>query len=103
MPDSDSGVASGVPMDVTQSLGSQSPAVIPGQQQLGTPGRVGNNSDVGDNSFSHNNGSKQSMVKYGELIILGYNGQLPQGENWATLNKVSYWANKIQVCLNKDD
>ena len=86
MPDSDSGVASGVPMDVTQSLGSQSPGVnlntSSGQQQ-GTPGRVGNNSDVGggggDNSFSHNNGSKQLMVKYGELIILGYNGQLPQG------------------------
>ena len=84
MPDSDSGVASGVPMDVTQSLGSQSPGVIPGQQQLGggTPGRVGNNSDVGDNSFSQNNGSKQLMVKYGELIILGYNGQLPQGQFW---------------------
>ena len=94
MPDSDSGVASGVPMDVTQSLGSQSPGVIPGQQQHGTPGRVGNNSDVGDNSFSHNNGSKQSMVKYGELIILGYNGQLPQGRYYAfpiRVLQIKFW------------
>ena len=76
MPDSDSGVASGVPMDVTQSLGSQSPGQIPGQiAPGGTPGRGTNDAD---NSFSHN-GSKQLMVKYGELIILGYNGQLPQG------------------------
>lgn len=74
MPDSDP-VATGVPMDVTQSLGSQSPGQITGQiGPGGTPGKVHNESD----SFSHN-GTKQSMVKYGELIILGYNGQLPQG------------------------
>ena len=73
MPDSEP-VPPGVPMDITQSLNLQSPAqntgpIAPG----GTPGR-------GDSdNFSHN-GSKQSMVKYGELIILGYNGQLPQGK-----------------------
>lgn len=78
MPDSDSGVASGVPMDVTQSLGSQSPGQILGQiAPGGTPGRTTNDAD---NTFSPLNGSKQLMVKYGELIILGYNGQLPQGD-----------------------
>ena len=76
MPDSDP-VASGVPMDVTQSLGSQSQGQITGQiAPGGTPGRGTSDND----GFSHN-GSKQSMVKYGELIILGYNGQLPQGNN----------------------
>ena len=84
MPDSDSGVASGVPMDVTHTLGSQSPGQIPGQiAPGGTPGRGSNDAD---NSFSHN-GSKQLMVKYGELIILGYNGQLPQGIYLFSLSK----------------
>ena len=74
MPDSDP-VAPGVPMDITQSLSSQSPGPITGQiAPGGTPGRGINDGD----NFSHN-GTKQSMVKYGELIILGYNGQLPQG------------------------
>ena len=75
MPDSDS-PASGVPMDVTQSLGSQSPGQITGGQI--PPGNATTRTNTDGEGFPHN-GSKQSMVKYGELIILGYNGQLPQG------------------------
>jgi hypothetical protein len=26
------------------------------------------------------NAGRQNLVKYGELVILGYNGQLPQGK-----------------------
>lgn len=76
MPDSDS-PASGVPMDVTQSLGSQSPGQITGGQI--PPGNATTRTNTDGEGFPHN-GSKQSMVKYGELIILGYNGQLPQGD-----------------------
>ena len=74
MPDSDP-AATGIPMDITQNLSSPSSAQISGQiSSGGTPLRGGSSEDYSQN------GTKQTMVKYGELIILGYNGQLPQGK-----------------------
>ena len=65
MPDSD---APGLAMDISQSRSAHSSAGI----------GVGGRGVEGD--LNPQNGTKQSMVKYGELIILGYNGQLPQGK-----------------------
>ena len=73
MPDSDP-AATGIPMDISQNLSSQSSAQISGQITSGGPPMRG-----GSSEDSSQNGTKQTMVKYGELIILGYNGQLPQG------------------------
>ena len=35
----------------------------------------------------------KAMVKYGELVILGYNGQLPQGKKFL-------WKCRLKSCLN---
>jgi hypothetical protein len=32
----------------------------------------------------------QNLVKYGELVILGYNGQLPQGKSFVLLEPSDY-------------
>ena len=63
--------------ETPKSLGMEQDDVIEVcQEQTGIS--VDGTSVEGD--LNSQNRTKQPMVKYGELIILGYNGQLPQGD-----------------------
>ena len=49
------------------------------ESEGGTEGGTGGGS--GDHHNTTNVSKPEHLVKYGELILLGYNGSLPQGEN----------------------
>ena len=55
--------------------------MMPDNQGQPTPTAGESTSKPASSSSSTSSPSKTNMVKYGELIILGYNGSLPQGKS----------------------
>ncbi len=105
MPDSDgSKGASGGPTEAASSSQQQ-------QQQQPTASTSASGSNGGGSSSkrshhsSNNDNLSKAMVKYGELVILGYNGQLPLGESSllfgsdAIINVTLNWFFALSVCI----
>ena len=77
MPDSEPAAPSVRPKTGMEPGGTANPSNSNGDNNASAAGQRPGSSGTGAGSSAT---PSKAMVKYGELVILGYNGQLPQGK-----------------------